>query len=134
MSEMSNQGDLGDGSTLTLWAIACTRSSSLSRRCIRARHPYTSYKGTRRHTADGVSGRLDAGMLTEGKPRDRVNHTFVFFIRHRSQAFHTRLCRPSPMACPSCGDGGWEGMLILLGVVLCADFDTLEPTWAFLEL
>lgn len=47
--------------------------------------------------------------------------TFVFFIRHRSQAFQTRLCRPSitPGAC------SWEVVLDLLET-RCTVLEPLE--------
>lgn len=36
-----------------------------------------------------------------------VNSTFVFFIRHRSHAFHTLLCRPSTITAP------WSWVVVL---------------------
>ena len=40
--------------------------------------------------------------------------TFVFFMRHLSQAFHTLLCLPSPCCewLSRAGEGGWLWVLV----------------------
>ena len=68
-------------------------------------------------------------------PGAGVANTFVFFILHLSQAFHTRLCRPSPMAWLSWGEGGCDWKLVRLDVEdRCDVLDILEPACGFLEL
>lgn len=93
--------------------IACIPSFSESQPCTPSRRPYTSCRGTRRRTAHRVSWWFS-------KIQKHPKHTFVFFIRHLSQAFHTRLCLPSAdddvweWESVVAGDAGWPWVLARL--------------------
>lgn len=63
-------------------------------------------------------------VRSAGKP------TLVFFMRHRSQAFHTLLCRPSTAACEWCETCSDALMWVLDRFeepgLRCVDLDDLE--------
>lgn len=66
-----------------------------------------------------------------------AGHTFVFFIRHLSQAFHTLLCLPSAIGCAESGEMGecrCECAVEVLArfEVRCAGFVDLGPELLFL--
>jgi hypothetical protein len=83
------------GEVLTLSAIACIRSFCVCLLCRQGRHLYTAYTGTRRRTVYSVSWTEGLILISVGttipEKGAHIALTLVFFIRHRSHAFHTRL-------------------------------------------
>lgn len=68
-----------------------------------------------------------------------MDNTFVFFIRHLSQAFHTLLCLPSAMECVESGEMGECKCECAVDVlarfeVRCDGFVDLAPELFFLAV
>lgn len=96
--------------------------------------------GIHRRTAQDVHVSRLMRNRRPGSISDRELLTFVFFIRHLSHAFHTRLCLPSAVECVEelSGERGEctcecvEVALLARLEIRCADLADLAPELLFL--